>query len=353
MNFNTFTVDNGAITDLRKLLFLALYKDPDMTVTATPVTGVINGQKLGYIDRMGDVGLNACGCDPQYSKVDITGIEKEWKLGCWQIAKKICYSELENTIARHGLNTGTDIGNLIGTQYWDIVLIPLLRRAITDMFWRIVWFGDTEAKNVDSSGNITSGVDVKLFTSADGLWKRLLAITAESPAQKTAIKANAAETEADQKSKIKEKGVAMGIIDNLLADADGRIFDDPKACIFMTSSLFKALRDDVRNTFLTTTLTYTQLMEGVVVSEYDGRKIVALDIWDRMIKRFENDGTKLNNPHRAVLCSPANLFYGTDDTSMIADLDINFNRETRNNTIFAQAKIGTLVGEDALVQVAI
>ena len=107
----------------------------------------------------------------------------------------------------------------------------------------------------------------------------------------------------------------MGIVDNLLADADGRIFDKPDACIMMTNSLFKAL--------------------------------------DRMIKRFENNGTKLNNPHRAVLCSPSNLFYGTDDTDMIADLSITFNEETRYNNIFAQSKIGTLIGEDDLVQVAI
>ena len=45
--FAGFTVDNGAIKDLRELLFATLYKDPDLNITATPVTGVINGQKLG------------------------------------------------------------------------------------------------------------------------------------------------------------------------------------------------------------------------------------------------------------------------------------------------------------------
>lgn len=187
----------------------------------------------------------------------------------------------------------------------------------------------------------------------DGLFKRLFGIIADNSGQKTAIAANAGSTTASQMSKIREKGVAMGIIDNLLADADGRIFDKPDACIMMTNSLFKALVADVRNTFIGTTLTYQQLAEGVVISQYDGRKIIALDIWDRMIKRFENNGTKLNNPHRAVLCSPSNLFYGTDDTDMIADLSVTFNEETRYNNIFAQSKIGTLIGEDALVQVAI
>lgn len=352
--FAGFTVDNGAIKDLRDLLFYTLYKDPDLNITATPVTGVINGQKLGYIDRMGDVGLNKCGCNPTYSNVDITGSEKEWELGCWQIAKHICYTELENTIAKNSLNKGTDIANLIGTPYMEF-LTPLLQKAMSDMFHRLVWFGDKEAKNVADSdgGNITKGIDVELFKTCDGLFKRLFGIIADNPGQKTAIDANAQTTTALQMSKIREKGVAMGIVDNLLADADGRIFDKPDACIMMTNSLFKALVADVRNTFIGTTLTYEQLAEGVVISQYDGRKIIALDIWDRMIKRFENNGTKLNNPHRAVLCSPSNLFYGTDDTDMIADLSITFNEETRYNNIFAQSKIGTLIGEDDLVQVAI
>ena len=95
-----------------------------------------------------------------------------------------------------------------------------------------------------------------MFTISDGFFKRLFGIIADNPGQKTAISANAETTTASQMSKIREKGVAMGIVDNLLADADGRIFDKPDACIMMTNSLFKALVADVRNTFIGTTLTY-------------------------------------------------------------------------------------------------
>lgn len=350
--FAGFTVDNGAIKDLKELMFYTLFKDPDLATTATPITGVVNGQKLGFVDRLGDVGLNSCGCNPAYGNIDITGAEKEWELGCWQIAKHICYTELENTIAKYALNTGTDIHNITNTPYMEF-LTPLLQQAMTDMFWRIVWFGDKNAANVSASGSITNGIDTSLFTMTDGLWKRLGAIIAENAGQQTEIAANSQSTEAAQKSAIKTKGVAMGIIDNLLADADGRIFDKPDATIFMTMSLFNALKNDVRNTFINTTLTYEQLAEGVVISEYDGRKIVALGVWDRLIKRFFNNGTKLDSPHRAIFCSPSNLFYGTDDTNVVADLSVTFNEETRYNNIFAQSKIGTLIGEDALVQVAI
>lgn len=353
INWSGFTVDNGAITDLRELLFLTVYNDPDIESVLTTKTGVKNGQKLGFINDMGDVGINQKGCNPTYSNVNITGVEKEWNLGDWEIAKHICYTELENTIAEDSMNTGTEVVYLQDTPYWDIVLMPLLQRAIKEMFWRIAWFGDKEAKNIADSGILTAGIDPKLFNMCDGLWKRLQAIIAANPNQQTEIEANSAATYLEQKTALRQSGIAVGIVDNLLSDADSRIFDDPSSCIMMTNSLFKALRNDIVDKYGKYTMPIEQLAAGITLSEYDGRKIIALDIWDRMIKKYEDTGTALNCPHRAIVCSPNNLFVGTNDKDKIASLSLTFNDETKYNNIYAHSKIDTLVGEDALVQVAI
>ena len=361
MNFSQFTVDNGAIRDLGELLFLTVFNDPEIERVLTISTGVYNGQKLGYIDDMGDVGKNKSGCSPTYDNINITGVEKEWALGPWQIAKHICYTELENTIAKYSLNTGTEIAYLPDTPYWNDVLVPLLQRAMVEMFWRIAWFGDTDAKNVADSGLLTTGVDKTLFTMADGLWKRLKAITATNAHQLTTIEANTTKdtsatpkvTYASQKAAIRKEGVAIGIVDDMLSDADSRIFDKPGSAIFCTNSMFKALRTDLVERYGKTTMPFENVATGITLSEYDGRTIIALDIWDRLIKKFEDTGTALNCPHRAIVCSPDNLFVGTNDKDKIASLSVHFNDKDRKNYIYAASKIGTLVGEDELVQVAI
>lgn len=353
INWNQFTVDNGAITDLRELLFLTVYDDPDIDLTIKNETGVTNGKKLGYIDSMGDVGEARSGCDPQYSKVNVTGIQKEWELGDWEIAKGICYDELENTIAEDSLNTGTDRAYLQDTPYWDQVLMPLLEKAMKEMFWRIVWFGDKDAKNIADGGILKAGINPKLFNMCDGLWKRLQAIIAANPNQHTEIAANAATTYLDQKNGILVPGTAIKIFDTLLADADSRIFDKPGSAIFCTNSMFKALRTDLVERYGKTTMPFENVATGITLSEYDGRTIIALDIWDRLIKKFEDTGTALNCPHRAIVCSPDNLFVGTNDKDKIASLSVHFNDKDRKNYIYAASKIGTLVGEDELVQVAI
>lgn len=351
IDFSQFTVDNGAIRDLNELLFTSVFNDPNLEDVVTIVKGVENGKKLGYIDSIDDVGEAGGGCDPTYSNVKINGYEKKWELGEWQIPKSFCYEELSNTLAKYGMKPGTMRGDLQNTPYWDKFLIPLLQKAITDMFWRFTWFGDKDAKSTTDSGSIKDGVNVKLFQTCDGLWKRLEAIIAANAAQKTEIAANAEASYTLQKSKIREEGVAIDIIDNMLADADGRIFDKEHA-IYMTNSLYKALRADVyRRTKYQ--LTSEKLMDGILVSEYDGQTLFVLDIWDRMIKKYEDNGTKYNLPHRAVLASKDNLFAGTSDSGLFGQLDIVFNRETRKNSIYAGSDIGTLIGEDDLVQVAL
>lgn len=349
--FSQFTVDNGAITDLRELMFDTLYNDPDIELVVGSETGVRNGKKLGRLHSMGDVGKNASGCKPVYEKPQVTGTEKTWDLGPWQIPLEICYADLENTVAKYGMNAGTAIGNLVDTPYWDYVLMPLLERAITEMFWRITWFGDKDAQNVSESGIITDGVNTNLFTMCDGLFKQLKAIYAANDSQYTAIAANNESTYQAQKEAIRKKGVAIDIFDTMLSDCDSRIFDDDQAAIYCTNNLFKALRNDVKYLH-NLQLEVQQVASGITLSSYDGHPIIVLDVWDRMIKKFENDGTKLNAPYRAIISSPNNMFVGTEDTKRIADLDITFDDRDRMNLIFAQSNIGTLVGEDALVHVA-
>lgn len=351
INFKDFTVDNGAIQDLSELLFLSTFKDPDLEVVCTTETGVYDGKKLGYIDSLGDVGKNAKGCSPTYENINVTGIEKEWSLGNYQIPLKICYEDLENTIAKHSLNAGTEESEVIGTVYWNDIVIPLLTRAMNEMIWRIAWFGDTGAKNIAESGLLSAGINPNLFTMTDGFWKRLRAITTANEHQLTTIAANTKTTYDAQKTEIRKDGVAIGIVDAMLSDADSRIFDKPDHAIYMTNSLFKALRNDVKRLH-NLQLELSHVTSGIQLSSYDGHPVVVLDIWDRMIKKYEDNGTALNCPHRALVTSASNLFMGTPDKDVIANLDITFDHVTRLNHIYAASKIGTLIGEDDLVQVA-
>ena len=122
----------------------------------------------------------------------------------------------------------------------------------------------------------------------DGLWKRLKAITADNDHQLTALSPpTPATTYADQKALLrKRRWWAIGIVDDMLSDADSRIFDKDDHALMMTvNSLFKALRNDVKRLH-NLQLEVEHVTSGIQLSRYDGHEIIVLDIWDRMIKKL-------------------------------------------------------------------
>lgn len=351
MNFSDFTLNNQGVTDLGKVLFTTSFLLNPLFNTCTAKPGIKKGEKLDFVDNMGDVGNAGRKCDPDYTNVVITGFEKTWALGDWSIPKKICYKELENTIAEYCLRTGTDRENLIGTEFWDKILMPLLNKALEQMYWRMSWFGDTAAETITDGGNIKDGTDLSLLTMCDGLWKRIFAVAAANASQRTTILANTENSISAQMQNIKGEGVALGIVDDLVSYADARIAQADDATIMLTRSLYQAFRKDYANKYKET-IPFMEVANGVKVPTYDGVPILEVNEWDINIAKFETNGTKYNNPHRGLFVSPKNLFVGTQASDTLADVTSTFDDVTRNNYFYAASDIGTLIGEDALLQVA-
>ena len=348
---SSLTPDNGAIKSLKDLLIMTNFLDEELERFFTLRQNVHNGDKLGWVGEMDDIGWDGSGCNPNYKNTKVNFAEKEWAIGDWQIPLKWCYTDLINTIAEYCLKTGTEIGDLTSTEYMDDIVMPALDLAVKHMMWRFIWFGDKEAQNVTSSGQITDGVDVNLFKTTNGFWKQLFAIGTANAGQKTAIAANEQTTTALQFSKLREAGVAIGIFDNLLENADSRIASLDGAGIFCTKSLADALVRDLKTEYKLI-LEWEQIFKGLDVTEYNGVPIYRVSIWDRFIQKYQNNGTKLNLPHRAVFGSPKQLFVGTPANQLISDLDIWFDRKDRVNYLYSTGKLGCLIGEDFLFQIA-
>ena len=350
-HFENLTPDKGAIRDLRELINLTAYKDESLEALFTTMTSAVNGKKLGFIGDMEDVGKKATSqCNPSYGKAKIEAVEKTWELGSWQIPLELCVDDIMGTIAEYTIATGTNKGDLTSNDYMRLVYRPALERAVRKMMWRILWFGDNDAKNVGSSGVITDGVSADLFNMTDGFWKRLFAITTANEGQKTTIEANSQASTAEQKSSLLTEGTATGIVDKMLMDADPRIATLDGVAIFMTKSLADALTYDVKKVYKNI-MPWEVIFDGVQMSSYNGVPVYAISIWDRMIMQYQNNGTKLNIPHRAVFTAPKNLLAGAPG-ELFSELDIFFDRKARTTNIYATGDLGTLIAEDALVQVA-
>lgn len=337
------------LKSLRDAVIKNVLEDEDLKNVLT-IKKVRSGEPLAVIGEMDAVGHAGAGCTPTYDEIGIGNQLKRWALGAWSIALSICYENLEDTIAEYCLKTGTEIADLTGTDFMAIYL-ELLTTQMKRMLWRLAWFGDTTAQNITNGGKITDGQDVTLITPNDGLFKRLFAIATAAPGQRTTIAANAQTTYAAQTAAIRQAGVASGIVDSILMDADPMITASGEATLFMNKKLADALALDIKQTYKDN-LPFERIFDGFYLAYYNGVRIASIPTWDFMINTYENTGTAWNLPFRAVLASPKNLLLGCDAENPLSDLDIWFEKKDRMNYVYAAGKLDTLVAEDERVHVA-
>lgn len=348
--FENISVNPKDVTDLKEVIPLSIDQDEDFQ-KFTSLKKVRNGDPVAFLGDGDDVGIAGSGCDPTYEEYGVANSQKRWELGDWQIPLKICYESLQGTIAEYSLQNGTSIGDLTGTEFVTYILRPALERQIKRMIWRFGWFGNKQASLVADGGTLTAGTRKELFTTCDGLFKRIFTQCTANPDQLTAIDANTKDTYKEQKAAILAEGVATGIFDTMLMDADSRITADSGAVILVTKALADALTYDVKKVYKVI-MPWDTVFDGLDVAKYNGVTIARVSIWDRMIRAYENTGTALNKPFRAVYANINQLQTATDADGLISDLDIWFDKKERRNYVYSTGRIGTMILEDDMFHAA-
>lgn len=348
--FENISVNPKDVTDLKELIPLSIDQDEEYQ-RFTALKKVKNGDPVAFLGEGDDVGIAGSGCDPTYQEYGVANSQKRWELGDWQIPLKICYESLQGTIAEYTLHTGTPVGDLTTTEFMTYILRPALERQMKRMIWRFGWFGNKGAENISEGGTLTTGTNKELFTTCDGLFKRIFAQCTANEKQLTAIVANEAETLKEQKAAMLKQGVATDLMDTMLMDADSRITSDSSAVILMTKAMADALTWDIKKTYHDI-MPWETIFNGLDVATYNGVTIARVSLWDRMINAYENTGEKLNKPYRVVYANINQLQTATDADGLISDLDIWFDKKERRNYIYSTGRIGTQILEDDMFHAA-
>lgn len=347
--FQNIPLEPENLKSLRDAIIKKVVEDENIRRVVT-IKRVKTGDPLAIIGEMDAVGHAGAGCNPTYEQIGIGDALKRWALGAWEIALKICYEDLEDTISEYCLRTGTAIGDLTGTDFMALFM-ELLTTQIRRMLWRLIWFGSTTADTIANGGELSNGTDKTLFTVNDGLFTRFGAIINNDANRLTAVSANTAATYAAQKAAVLVSGYATGLMDSILMDAPSGVNVSGDAALIMNKKLADALARDVKHTYKEI-MPWERIFEGVYVSSYGGVPVIACDTWDYMIDTYFNTGTAWEYPYRAVYASPKNLLVGMDEDDPVNDVDIIFDRVNRMNHVYATGKIDTLVAQDNLIQVA-
>jgi hypothetical protein len=354
INFANLTPDNGAVRDLKELIFRSVLGVEQLGSMFNVLPNQKHGDKVGLIGEFGLLGKASEGCDPTYDHNVLATTEKEWDLREWQISEEICYKDLEGTLAQVALKTKSNIADLTGTEYLDYVLMPRLEIALRKMLMRFAWFGDKEANTTTNGGVLKEGTRVGAFNVVDGIFKRAFALAAANSARHTVVEANAKTTFAEQKEAIREADAATDILDNLITDAPQELRQAEGQVIFISQALKDALNADIKKNHKGSDLAWEAIFDGITKTTYNGIELVAVPFWDEIIKGYESasDGKAWNKPYRAIYTVRDNLLLGLGSENEIADLQIFFSQKDQKTYILAKDKMGSLIADDNLIQVA-
>ena len=350
LNFTNITPDNGAIREVNKLIFKDVLAADRIGSLLNVFRNVYNGDKVGLVGEFGLLGLAGSGCSPTYGNDQIATTEKEWAIAAWEIAEKICYADLENTLVKYTLENGTNIADLTDNDYLEEVVVPRLELAMMKMYIRLAFFGDTNAAAVASGGVITNAADVPYFTLTNGIWQQLFTLATADPTKVVTITANSAVSKAAQIAGLPSEVIAD--LDALIAAAPPKLRQLSDQVIYITQTIATALEQALLANRTGSELNWTETFAGIREGYYRGIKLRVVPMFDEIIQSYEGDGTTYNLPHRAIYTTERNLALGVNGRDEFAELDIFFDRTTRLNHIYATDKLGALVLDDDLVVVA-
>ena len=373
INWGNITVNNDGPVKFSDYVSLLSLEAADFGQFHTFNPNTHSGDKLDGIGQFAEVGLaGGTSCTPTFNSSQAASVEKTWALGEWEVAEKICYKDLDTTAARYGLNAGTDIADITGTLI-EKILSPKISDSLKRMYWRLAWFGDTAAANISGGGVITAGKNANLFTTCDGFFKKLNALIISDPLRNTDIAANAQATYALQNSAFTN---GIDVLDAMiysaplkLRNAAGELVlpanvkptDDgvtskmvPGAFILCTQSVADAYEKQLTGTgTIYTQIQWETGMFGMKKFQRKGVDIYPIPLWDAYIQDYENNGTKWNNPHRAVFTTIGNLNVAAPNDTLISDLKVWFSNDDQDTKMLARDKFGVLILDDTLFQYAI
>ena len=323
IDFSNFLFTTEQIRDINELLFDEIIEAPEITLITTLYPGIVFDKEIGFIGEGGLVGVANQGCKPTPQTWKIGTRTVKWQPKSWEILLAECWTDLEATAAVYSLNTGVDMADFTDTDYYAIV-VQVLTTSIKKFIIRLVWFNDEDAENIADGGVITDGVDVKYFNILNGLWKQLLTQVTANPSQRVVITENAGATYADQELSPEK---AAEYLRELKYKAPMVIRSKQNAIVPITQSFYDAW--EMYNQGKELESTYVNLVDGRQVLKAYGMTLIPMPIWDEMIAEYENTGTKLNNPHRALYVQKEILAVGVDGENSFDTMNTWYEKKER------------------------
>lgn len=353
----TFSFNPEELKDWSKVIHELTWGDGDLNSVHDVQEGIKYDEQIVFAGKMGLLGKKVgANCTPnEISGVTLTN--KFWTPKFEDFRLKHCTTDVnqQNKLVNQMAKMNPDYYIVIeGSQkgVGDFLVASILE-AVKENLWYKVWFNDTDAstfEDSDGSNTFTNGTDVDYFNSFDGIFKQIFATTSLTTGGKyfVSITKNAGNSYANQAL---ASGDAIATLKAIYNKADSRLRSRADAKLLVTRSLYDGLLNDLEA--IQNVGGFTQTNEGGMSTlRYRGIEVKMVEIWDRFIQTYQNNGTKYNLPHRAVFTVSSNIPVGTLASGDFGTVDAFYDKVTKQNYVDGVYSLDAKLLEDYLTCVA-
>ena len=279
------------------------------------------------------MGKTVAGCTPN-AVAGIALTEKTWTPVDMDFRLEHCSADAnaQDKLIRQMSKMNPDFYNVIegSNSVVGNFLVAKVVEGFNENLLRQAWFEDTAAALTTGGGVFKVGTDLGFFNSYNGFFKQIFTEIPTTDSKYVAITKNAG---ASYTAQALASGDAIATLRAMYLKADSRLLDSGNAKFYVSRTIFDGYLNDleaIQNTGGGNTIINEN---GQITLTYRGIPVVKMDVWDRVIAAYQDNGTKWNLPHRAVLSTPMNLKIGTLATDDFGALDAFYDQYHKVNVI--------------------
>lgn len=341
------------VRSLQECVFEDVYENPEINKFHKVVPGIVSGKQIALLGLLGMVGKSGKGCDPTSDNVSFGVSEKFWAPASNSIRLEACGKDFLDSFFVWGMNKGIKKADLTNTDFFAFVQERLAFANLEALF-RIAWFADTDAADVDASpaGILTAGTDETLFNHIDGIWKQIYAIVATTAARRVTITKNAGVSYSAQEFDTTDttNKVVSGYLQTMRFSADYRLRGKANLIYVATQSVVDQYEKELTNANVA--YTTERLENGMTILKSGSIEVYGWNLWDRIIRENFDNGTTYYQPHRIVLTTTDNIQLGLEDEGAFKGVDAFYDKKSKKNFIDVEYTLDAKLVQDYLVVAA-
>ena len=325
-NVSALTLNPQEATEVSQAVVEQVFVMSELADNHEVMTGIQMKEQIVFVGQLGIGGEALVNCTPAEQDA-LAFTQKYWDPALIAGRFTNCQNDLNKLfkLFKKAQKANPDYFDKDGSEEMAMLSVAITESIKTSVNAK-VWYSDTAGALFSGGGNFTNGTNLGLFNQFDGLFKQIFA---DGTIPRYTIAEN---TGATYTAQTLSAGKSYTILKSLYNLADARLLGHEDAKIYVTRSIYDNYLD-----YLETTEAVggnIQVLEnGRKLLTYRGITVALQNEWDRLQNAYQNNGTVVFRPHRALMTVPANIPVGTLSEEDLENLESWYEKKDKSNYV--------------------